>query len=176
MGKLMGSRPPPSFRGKNTRCTRQLRRLRIIFATKIDREGKYDRTHGFGLRGDGRLSRDDLGRFRCARGHTILRYLPGALPVQRQWGVLLLPSRLSRRISGNGQWRRNVGLRRDERQNDGSIVEPSQPSRCCRRRPYRMHTGQYRRDLPRRHVQCLRQDTRRSARCSASIADALSVD
>ena len=57
--------------------------------------------------------------------------------------------------SGGGTW----GCAATNGQNDGSIVEPSQPSRCCGRRPDRMRTGQYRRDLPRRHVQCLRQDT-----------------
>jgi hypothetical protein len=180
MGKLMGSRRLPSPRGERTDRTRQLNRLRLFFAPRIDREGEYDVADEFGLRGDDRFSPDDLGRLRCARRHTVLRYLPGALPIQRQWRVLLLPSRLPRRISRDGQCRRNVGLRRDRQKNNGSNMGLSEPRRCCGRRSYRMQRAEWRRDLPRRQLQCLRQDTRRSARHlvrpRASITDALSVN
>ena len=188
MGKLMGSRRLPSSRGASTDRTRQLSRLPLFFAPGID-TGDYDVADEFGLCGDCRFGPDNIGRERraCAQ---LLRYLPTALSVFPFGEGLLLSSR-SAHARGTGasvhrkkrhrQCRKHtgprlVGLRCDERKNDGTLMEPSQPRRCRGRRPHRMQPGEYRRELPRRHVQCLSEDTRRSARHSSSLADASSVN
>ena len=185
MGQSMGSSRSPSCRGESTGRTRQLSRLRLFFAPGIDREGDYDVAEEFGLYGDRRFGPDNIGRERraCAQ---LLRYLPRTLSVFPFGEGLLLSSR-SAHAAGTGagvhrkkryrQCRtRLVGLRRDERKNDGTLMEPSQPRRCRGRRPHRMQPGEHRRELPRRHVQCLSEDTRRSARHSSSLADASSVN
>ena len=137
MGKLIGSRCLPSSRGASTDRTRQLSRLPLFFAPGIDR-GDYDVADEFGLCGDCRFGPDNIGRQRraCAQ---LLRYLPTALSVFPFGEGLLLSSR-SAHARGTGasvhrkkrhrQCRKHtgprlVGLRRDERKNDGSLMEPS---------------------------------------------------
>ena len=189
MGKLMGSRRLPSSRGERTDRTRQLSRLRLYLCTWNRQGGDYDVADEFGPCGDRRFGPDSIGRERraCAQ---LLRYLPTALSVFPFGEGLLLSSRSAhargtgasvRRKKRRRQCRthtdpRLVGLRRDERKNDGSLVEPCEPRACRGRRPLRMQPGEYRRELPRRHVQCLCEDTRRSARHSSSLADASSVN
>jgi hypothetical protein len=189
MGQSMGSSRSPSCRGESTGRTRQLSRLRLFFAPGIDREGDYDVADEFGLCGDRRFGPDNIGRERRACAH-LLRYLPTALSVFPFGEGLLLSSRSAHarrtgasvhRKKRHRQCRKHtgprlMGLRRDERKNNGSLMEPSQPRRCRGRRPHRMQPGEHRRELPCRHVQCLSQDARRSARHSSSLADASSVN